>query len=233
VPIEGAGHIAARLRQIEHEAMRPLFIDGEWQVDGGFDATLAHFMAGAARGNRGALHVFDVMPLKAWRGEWTCDPLERRRVEVDRLFGGDRNAMSGVHAMPWSWAADVIEVESAAREYIAKGGEGVVAKVPVAPYRRGRSGLWQKLKRHLSLDLEIVDFRLHPSKPSVEAIVVGHGQRRVTVTAGISAVDALALWHERGRLIGAIAEISAMERTDAGSLRHPRLLRMRWDREEA
>lgn len=230
-PIAGADHIEARLRWLEREACVPMFFDGEFSVGGTFAATLAHFQAKGGNGIAGTLELFDAMPMTVWRGQDPCEPLEARKVKLDRMLAG--KADGAVRPMPWAYLAapDLDEVESRAREFIEAGQEGIVVKQAGAVYQRRRGTLWQRIKKALTLDLVIVDAVAQADRPwMLGALVVDHGGKRVRVSAGFSDAERAALWRDRVGLMGAIAEISAMEVTEGGSLRQGRFVRLRPDK---
>ena len=53
--ISGAQHIIAELQAMERAVGRPMFLDGEFQVDGALKPTLAHFSSGGRYGDAGAV----------------------------------------------------------------------------------------------------------------------------------------------------------------------------------
>jgi ATP-dependent DNA ligase len=230
--IRGAAHIAARLRQLERQECVPMFFDGEWIVDGSYDATLAHYAAGGANGDAGHFYVFDALPMRVWRGEDPGLALKDRRPRVERLVSGEESHQPGVHAMPWSWCATAAEIEDKARALIAGGAEGVVVKSPLATYRRTRTGEWQRIKQAVSMEATILDVEPQPECAwKLGALVIMLDGRRARVSTGFSDTQRMALWHDRAQLVGAVAEF-VMDRAADGNLRAPRFLRLRFDKEE-
>lgn len=230
-PIAGADHIEARLRWLEREACVPLFFDGEFQVGGTFAATLAHFQARGANGVAGTLQVFDAMPMRVWRGQDPCEPLEARKVRLDRMLEG--KADGAVRPMPWAYlpAPDLDEVESRAREFIAAGQEGIVVKQALTTYQRRKGTIWQRIKKAITLDLVIVDAVPQAGRAwMLGALILDYRGKRVRVSAGFSDAERAAMWRDRAGLVGTIAEVEAMEITEGGSLRSPRWVRSRPDK---
>jgi ATP-dependent DNA ligase len=228
-PIAGAEHIADRLRILEREACMPMFFDGEFQVDGSFDATLAHFAAGGKNGDAGTLQVFDAMPMRAWRGEDPGEALDARKVKLDRMLAA--TADGAVRPLPWAWATDIDDIEAKAREFITAGGEGIVVKQPGATYQRRRGTIWQRIKKAITLDLRIVGYEADRERPwLLGLLILDHEGVKVRVRAGFSDAERMALWTARDGLVGAVAEIEAQERTESGSLRSARYVRMRPDK---
>lgn len=225
----GAEHIAATLRAIEHEAAVPMFLDGEFVAGGSFPGTVAHLAARGSRGDAGTLHLFDALPMRVWRGEDPCEALQARRAKLEALVKPFAN--EAVRIVPWAFLTSSREIERSAADFIAQGGEGVVIKDPLSTYRRKLSGAWQRIKRQLTLDLEVVGYEADKRRPFLLGVlIVDHEGKRVRIGTGFSDSERLALWRDRENLVGSIHEIAAMERTASGSLRQPRWVRARPDK---
>jgi ATP-dependent DNA ligase len=227
--IYGVDHILERLCQIEHEECEPMFFDGEFQVGGSFAETIAHFQAVGARGNAGTFNLFDAIPMRVWRGEGVCETLQARRGKVDRMaepfLGG------GLDLVPWAFMTDASEIEERARELIAAGCEGVVVKHALSTYRRTKGASWQRIRKSLTVDAPIVGWNpLRENEQALGSLVLDVDGVRVNVSAGFSDEERLTMWEARAGLLGAIAEVEAMERTERGSLRQARFVRMRPDK---
>lgn len=163
MPIEGVGHILHRLRRMEQEAGGPLFIDGEFVVDGSLAATKdwcerGHKMGGEA----GVFHAFDVLALNDWRAGGGSIPLFQRKEWLKDLVeataslpwewrpgsrGRDDDAPAAVQLVDDEWAIDAHDVLEKARAIWVAGGEGIVVKDCEATYARKRSNAWVKVKQ--------------------------------------------------------------------------------------
>ena len=159
----GAGHIRARLLEIEEALGGPHFVDGELVVGGSLAATKLHCESGWRSGDAGTFHAFDCVPMVDWeRGQ--CDtPLFERKAALARAIAstapdaaawewsaGTRGAGHGVDLVELvtdTWAFTAADVEGEAQRGWAVGHEGIVIKRADAPYVRGRSDAWLKLKR--------------------------------------------------------------------------------------
>jgi ATP-dependent DNA ligase len=227
--IHGAEHIVEVLHAIEHEAAVPMFLEGEWIVHGSFTETLRHFRSAGGRGDAGCLHIFEGMTMRAWRGEDPSEALQARRAKLDALVKPFE--CDAVRLVPWAYLTSSVEIERAAADFIAQGGEGVVVKDPLATYRRKLDGSWRRIKKRLTLDLEVVGYEPDARRPFLLGVlIVDYEGKRVRVAAGFSDSQRLAMWRERDGLIGSIHEVEAMETTEKGSLRHPRWVRARPDK---
>jgi ATP-dependent DNA ligase len=233
-PIHGTGHIKAALDELERIAGEPMLFDGEFVV-GSFDGTLSHFGQGARARDRGTLHLFDALPLADWRRGGTDEPLHARAKRLGGLmaeYNASRAPLSWecegqVDSKPLelvesTWIADRSDVDQAAREVWAAGGEGLMLKDAEAGYWRGRSSAWRKVKRKLRLRLpvEAVICRADVAGRAV-ALAVTLGGRRVRVPLQASVAERQAVYDDQLRIIGQYAIIEAMERTAKGALRQP------------
>lgn len=164
IPIEGTAHIQHHLDLMERRAGVPLFIDGEFQVDGTMAASKAWFERGHKFGGEaGVLHIFDVMTFKEWRAGQCEMPLYARKAWLEDLHRavvedpalswewrpGSRGRDEGatpVIPLPDEWVSGTADAMDMARRIWVRGGEGVVLKDAQAPYERGRNRHWLKLK---------------------------------------------------------------------------------------
>lgn len=164
-PIEGAGHIAYRLGLMERAAGEPLFIDGEYQVDGSLAATKAWCEGGWRRGGEaGMLHLFDCLTMAEWRAGGTDMPQYARKARLQALARavdddeglawewragsrGDDAWRTSCPILPDEWVCDAGDVLNAVRRVWSAEGEGIVLKDVEAPYRRTRNTAWLKVKQ--------------------------------------------------------------------------------------
>ena len=162
--IEGADHVIHQLGLMERAAGQPLFIDGEFQVDGSLEATKRWCEQGWRRGGEaGAFYAFDVVPFVNWlQGGWE-KPWHYRKALLLKLAeqaqdpalswewragsGGRDGDSSAVVVLQDSWAFDASGVLAEARRVWSAGGEGLMLKNAEAPYRRKRCDAWLKVKR--------------------------------------------------------------------------------------
>lgn len=152
-PIYGADHIIDTLRRLERSIGRPAFFDGEIVVDDSFEATQAHFRSRGRNGDRGTLHLFDMLDMDVWHGSAPSQPLAARRRRLDTLAG--ELCSEAVHVLPWGYSEDRAEVEAQAAEMIRAGSEGLILKDPGSVYQRRRSNAWQRIKRRFHLPCRI------------------------------------------------------------------------------
>ena len=158
-PIEGIGHIAWRLAQLEQAAGEPMMFDGEFQVAETLATTKQWCEAGWRCGEEaGVLHLFDVMTLAEWRAGGTDRPWYERKARLIDLAGAvvddwdwrpgsrGRDDPDCVRVVPDTWIFDAEHLRVEAERVWACGGEGLMLKDPMGGYRRKRSDAWQKVK---------------------------------------------------------------------------------------
>lgn len=158
--IHGVGHILARLERMEREAGEAMVFDGEFMVDDTLDATKRWCESGwKLGGEAGVLHLFDAVPLIAWRKGIDPTPLHERKARLKALIEATaqpewewragsrgRDDADAVRFVEAEWAFSASDVVDAARQVWSVGGEGVVVKDADSPYRRGRNADWLKVK---------------------------------------------------------------------------------------
>lgn len=161
MPIEGAGHILYRLERMERAAGEPMFFDGEFQVGETLAATKAWCESGwKLGGEAGIYHVFDAMPLSAWRAGGDPTPLYQRKKRLKELMdataepdwewrAGSRGRDEGATAVRMiedEWCFTASDVLDFTKRIWAAGGEGAMLKDAEAGYARKRSDAWLKVK---------------------------------------------------------------------------------------
>ena len=113
------------------------------------------------------------------------------------------------------------------------GYEGVVIKPLDYEYKGTRSYNWMKMKNIISDDLVVTGVFEGEGKyvGQLGGIVVDFHGTSVRVGGGFSDSQRCNLWGIPESVIGRVAEVLYMEVTDGGSLRHPRFIQFRPDKE--
>jgi DNA ligase-1 len=126
-------------------------------------------------------------------------------------------------------------IASVARKYISLGAEGIIIKNPFAQYQTKRSNDWLKFKDKNTIDLKIIGF--YPGEPGTEfehclgGIILKYKNTELRCGSGFSEKEREEIWTTKEDLLDKITEISYMEETKTGSLRHPVFERFRFDKE--
>lgn len=197
-------------------------LDGE-VTDGDFLATVSAVRRRGVDKGTSVFNVFDVLPAAAFHeGKHDVPAQVRYYRDVQRLLEHHPR----LQVVPTILAETEDEIWAEYRRIRAAGGEGVMVKRRDAPYVCARSYDWMKIK-----DCQSVDLQVHGVQPGtgkyagqVGALLCYFGDVEVAVGSGLP--DGLRLFDKK-HLIGRTIEVQYHEVTPAGSLRHPRFVKMR------
>lgn len=203
-PMECASHIAPELARLQRRFGEAMMFDGEYVEPGGFHATLGAFKRGQGAG---FLHLFDAVPIEAWKAGRYDRPLYQRRLMIRTAMDEWQPRTFGLVE---SWPLASVEAGRAIVEALwAQGKEGAVLKRSSSPYVRARSPMWLKWKRRLELTGVVLDVL---SNGAAVRVAIDGRKHRVAVPPGLRA-------GLTGSLVGMTARVTAMEWTERGSLR--------------
>lgn len=127
-------------------------------------------------------------------------------------------------------------IASIARKYIDNGAEGIIIKNPHSLYQTKRSNDWLKFKDKNTIDLKIIGY--YPGEPGTEyehclgGFILKYKNTELRCGSGFSEKERDDYWLIKEDLLDKVAEISYMEETRTGSLRHPVFERFRFDKEK-
>lgn len=205
------------------------------------------------------LFAFDAIDLSEWNAKLSSQRLTHRKETLREIVNElndykipTSTKMEDIKCDP-SWPVQFVPVqiistnataEKVYRKYVSDGFEGIILKEMASPYIFKRSKVWMKMKPAHESDIRIIDAieGQHRLIGSLGAIIVEGTvtfnsrpfKIRSEVGTGFSDKDRAALWadHERGELVGRIAEVRYQEPDVDGALRFPVFVRMRDDRTE-
>lgn len=230
-PFHAASHCLPVLHDLQSAYGEPMFFDGEYVEEGGFEPTLAAFRR---KVGQGVLWLFDAVPLREWKsGRPSRERLENRKEQMidmaRRVQGNQHVGMVGHNLVQ----AD--QVAPRAEELWGAGYEGLVVKDANSHYVRKRSSDWMKLKQVHTTDLVVVDVigGVVAGRETCKALLVrgkafkGAPPRPTRLSHGIAGQAADRLWQMRDQVRGGLVEVEHNGWTGAGNLRSPRFLRIR------
>lgn len=217
--------------------------DRAWAWDGEGKKMGAHFNATsseARKAGKGAeltFNIFDLVPWDHLAGG--SEPIEARYARLDRVQAW-LNANPEVFPMlrtverfELDCEADAWELYRRAREL---GHEGLVIKQKGSLYTLGKTEEWVKVKPEETVDLKVTGvYAAEPGSKYAAAgmlggIVVDFAGVAVRIGSGLSDAQRLAWAEDQTLIVGQVVEILYHEVTPDGSLREPRLKRMRKDK---
>lgn len=208
---------------------RRLILDGEI-ISGTFNKTVSDVRKLDVKAEDAELRLFDVVN---WH-DWTDTPevnYQRRRMVLKHLvnYALDSKVIS---AVPSYLASSEWEIEHYYKTFRKNSLEGAMVKRLDGCYHRKRTADWQKMKNQETLDLKVVGVFEGTGKYTGQlgGIIVDHKGVEVRVGGGFTDQQRIDLWADHP--IGRIAEVEFHEVTPDGSLRHPRFVCFRSDKED-
>lgn len=126
-------------------------------------------------------------------------------------------------------------IAAIARKYIELGAEGIIIKNPNSIYQTKRSNDWLKFKDKNTIDLKLIGY--YPGEPGTNyahclgGFILKYKNTELHCGSGFKEEEREKYWLEKEDLLDKIVEISYMEETRTGSLRHPVFERFRFDKE--
>lgn len=126
-----------------------------------------------------------------------------------------------------------MELGEIARQMIRKGEEGIIVKNPDATYEFKRSNSWLKFKNKDTIDVKIIRAFKGEEGTKYEntlgGLILEYNGNELRCGSGFTDEERDEIWKERDEIVGEMCEISYMEETKTGSLRHPVFERFRFD----
>lgn len=173
------------------------------------------------------LNVFDLLTVQEWETRTSKNPTTAQlweREERRKAFFDANPQFKFIVNVPSGIITPEFTVSHAMQKCIELGYEGVVVKNPSSTYRFKRTQDWLKAKPRDNKELIIVGAK--PGDPgtwcesTLGSIAVEHNGVTTDVGTGFSAADRDQLWdlHQKGDLIGKIAEIKFQSITDDGKI---------------
>jgi ATP-dependent DNA ligase len=209
-------------------------LDGE-VVSGSFNETVSQVRRTSKQATDAEFHAFDILPMSLFT--------DSEAVSVSHE--GRRHLLkdTGISMVP-SYLAhsheDVLERYQKIRD---AGGEGVIVKYPTGLYELKRSHAWMKIKGEESVDVRVTGMYEGLGKyvGMLGGLTVDVDGVEVRVGGGFTDHQRETFWNKEWRTrpnlrgveaTGRLIEVEYHEKTPDGSLRHPRFVRFRDDKDE-
>ena len=235
--ITSLGKLTPALLRLGKQVGKTFCLDCEALAQGDFFTGIGELMKKTGEAELARLAVFDVPAIED-HIEAEAIPYFARREMLCDLFtkaGQDDLAADGVLLVPVFEVTDAeaLDPEALLDQAIGLGWEGVMLKNIHSPYAAGkRTKAWIKLKASETYDCTIIGFS--PGKGRYDgaagAMLVKHQGTMVAVGSGLDDALRLDLYDNPGNYIGKVAEVTCQQLTPSGSMRHPVLVCIRWDK---
>ncbi|MBO6508751.1 MAG: hypothetical protein JJ979_09790, partial [Roseibium sp.] len=225
-------------------------LDGE-VVSGQFNKTVGDVRRGSEAATDAEFHVFDILPLHLFSDiERKIDiPYCARRDLLTNFFRPVESAGSPIQVNTNLLVNSVEEIHEHYANWRAQGLEGAIVKPLDDIYTKKRTAAWLKLKNQESVDVPITGAFEGTGKNEgkLGGLYVDVDGVETRVGGGFTDEQRETIWadwlHDSGnsgspvqqsdvRLVGRLIEVEYHEKTPDGSLRHPRFVGWRDDKDD-
>ena len=233
------GHIIAEIEAVikDNPAPYPLVLDGEVMSANFQDLMKQVHRKDGKQSTDAVLHLFDMLPLSAFReGSWD-KPQHVRSQYVRSWVEKYSDVLEHVQALDWE-DVDLSTTEGEKRfvelnkAAVDGGYEGVMIKDIMAPYECKRSHAWLKAKPFIEVTLEVTDVEdgTGRNEGRLGAVVCSGTDDgkdiHVNVGSGFTDDNRPSFWTDRDALVGQLVEVRAdavtQNQDGTYSLRFPR-----------
>ena len=233
------GHIIAEIEAVikDNPAPYPLVLDGEVMSANFQDLMKQVHRKDGKQSTDAVLHLFDMLPLTAFREGSYDKPQHVRSQYVRSWVEKYSDVLEHVQALDWE-DVDLSTTEGEKRfvelnkAAVDGGYEGVMIKDIDAPYECKRSHAWLKAKPFIEVTLEVTDVEEGTGRNEgrLGAVVCSGTDDgkdiRVNVGSGFTDDNRTSFWTDRDALVGQLVEVRAdavtQNQDGTYSLRFPR-----------
>jgi ATP-dependent DNA ligase len=222
--------------EAEYDTMLHMVFDGEI-VSGSFNKTVSEVRRKDSQATDAEFHVFDILPIRTFQKEDKAGCLLAGKYSYRRNlleFVVSKATSEAIKITPKYIVNSPTEILTIYDRVRARGLEGLIVKDLDGLYHRRRNHGWMKIKNEESVDVPIIAIEEGTGKyvNQLGAFVVNVDGVKVNVGSGLSDEQRASFWEAKDELIGRLVEVEFHEKTPDGSLRHPRFIRFRDDKEK-
>ena len=203
-------------------------LDGEL-TSGNFNESSSAIRRGGAQGEYINYSIFDFLHMEEWK-----NPVERystRRYRLEQLNFGESTNLLLVPSYRVNSEEEVLKMYGF---FLDKGYEGGMVKRLDGLYRKRKHRDWMKLKEIKEVDLVVESLVQGEGKyhGMLGALICKFNGKRVSIGAGMSDEERELWWKNPNLILRKVIEVHYHQVTPDGSLRHPRLHAVRWDKDK-
>ena len=175
--------------------------------------------------------TFDFLHMEEWK-----TPVEHystRRYRLEDLYRS-KGGLPNLVLVPSYRVSSEDEIMKFYNFFLDKGYEGGMVKRADGLYRKRKHRDWMKLKETKEVDLLVESLVQGEGKyhGMLGALICKFNGKRVSIGAGFTDEERELWWKEPNLIIRKVIEVHYHQVTPDGSLRHPRLHKVRWDKDK-
>lgn len=227
----GLDHVAEDLLG-SCEFTTEVVFDGEL-VSGSFNDTVSETRRKEGDKSNTQFVVFDIITMEGFRLGGSRESYQERRKAICTLF--PLGKFKSVRVSDLKMCHSHQEVLDTYFTIVNRGGEGVIVKPTNGIYECKRSYNWLKVKEQQSVDVPITGLAQGDADGkfanTLGALVVDVEGVECRVGGGLTEILRDEIWSNPDAFIGRIVEVEFHQKTPDGSLRHPRFVRFRDDKD--
>jgi DNA ligase-1 len=210
-----------------------IVLDGE-VVSGSFNKTVSEVRKKETEAKDARFFAFDILPLEDFKAADLIDVPFSDRRDTLRQFLKRFDKEAPFKLLPSYIVNSVEEIHFYNAKFRGKKLEGTIVKDRAAPYKKSRSHGWLKIKAQESVDVRVTGVfeGTGKYKGHLGGLVVDVDGKEVRVGGGFSDGQRVDFWNDQGSVVGRLIEVEYHEKTPDGSLRHPRFVKFRDDKDE-
>lgn len=237
-PLPSLGKLSPTILKLAEAVGKAVTFDGEATAGSDFFSGVGKLTQKQEATDLACLTLFDVPWVDGWLASSEV-PYSLRRECLEKMFNDaglvwDQGAVQLIQLIDTITTCQLVESsDTILADALASGWEGVMVKDVDATYCSGRrSKAWIKLKGKQTYDCRVVGFQ--PGKGRYDgaagALLVSYQGKTIAVAGGLSDDQRQDIYDHPENWVGKTAEVECQQLTPSGSMRHPSLVCIRWDK---
>ena len=236
-PLPSLGGLATTILVLADALGKAVTFDGEAQAGTDFFTGVGKLTQKQEATSLACLTLFDIPWVEGWADSEQVTYADRREALEDLFTKASLPSSSQValiQLIDTITSSELVDTcETLLADALDAGFEGVMVKDVAAVYSSGRrSKAWIKVKAKQTYDCRVVGYQ--PGKGRLDgsagALLVSYKGKTIAVAGGLSDVQRQDIYDYPQNWVGKVAEVECQQLTPSGSMRHPSLVCIRWDK---
>jgi bifunctional non-homologous end joining protein LigD len=237
-PLPSLGKLSPVILKLADTVGSAVTFDGEATAGSDFFSGVGQLTQKQEATDLAKLTLFDVPWVEGW-GASSEVPYALRRECLEKMFNDaaliwTEGNVQLIELIDTITTCELVETcETLLADALASGWEGVMVKDVDAPYCSGRrSKAWIKVKGKQTYDCRVVGFQPGQGRydGAAGALLVSYQGKTIAVAGGLTDAQRQDIYDHPEKWVGKTAEVECQQLTPSGSMRHPALVCIRWDK---